>query len=84
MEHLTVFTELFKSPLLSLVFRILSDWLEVKLGGGKESEASEEQLDGTLQTLCVINKLQEKEQRLHKVHISVKVRSDLKLKILAL
>ncbi|XP_027138252.1 germinal-center associated nuclear protein isoform X2 [Larimichthys crocea] len=56
----------------SLADRILSDWLEVKLGGGKESEASEEQLDGTLQTLCVINKLQEKEQRLHKVHISVK------------
>ncbi|KAE8299602.1 Germinal-center associated nuclear protein [Larimichthys crocea] len=54
------------------LLEILSDWLEVKLGGGKESEASEEQLDGTLQTLCVINKLQEKEQRLHKVHISVK------------
>ncbi|TKS67603.1 Germinal-center associated nuclear protein [Collichthys lucidus] len=56
----------------SLADRILSDWLEVKLGGGNECESREEQLDGTLQTLCVINKLQEKEQRLHKVHISVK------------
>lgn len=63
-------------PLLSAVCRILSDWLEVKLGGGKWSEESEEQHDGTLQTLCVTNSLQEKEQRIHKVHISVKVRSD--------
>ncbi|XP_041806149.1 germinal-center associated nuclear protein isoform X2 [Chelmon rostratus] len=56
----------------SLADRILSDWLEVKLGGGKWSEESEEQHDGTLQTLCVTNSLQEKEQRIHKVHISVK------------
>lgn len=60
----------------SLVFRvrILSDWLEVKLGGDKASEVREEQLDGTLQTLCVINTLQENEQRTHKVHITIKVR----------
>ncbi|XP_029315303.1 germinal-center associated nuclear protein [Cottoperca gobio] len=51
--------------------RILSDWLEVKLGG-KESEGREEQPDGTLQTLCVINTLQDKGQRSHKVHISIK------------
>uniref|UniRef100_A0A3B4Y955 Germinal-center associated nuclear protein n=1 Tax=Seriola lalandi dorsalis TaxID=1841481 RepID=A0A3B4Y955_SERLL len=56
--------------------RILSDWLEVKLGGDKASELREEQPDGTLQTLCVTNTLQEKGQRTHKVHISVKVRSD--------
>lgn len=47
----------------------------MKLGGGKGSEESEGQLDGTLQTLCVTNTLQEKEQQVHKVHISVKVRS---------
>ncbi|XP_073329353.1 germinal-center associated nuclear protein [Pagrus major] len=56
----------------SLADRILSDWLEVKLGGGKGSEESEGQPDGTLQTLCVTNTLQEKEQQIHKVHISVK------------
>uniref|UniRef100_A0A3B4YPW9 Germinal-center associated nuclear protein n=1 Tax=Seriola lalandi dorsalis TaxID=1841481 RepID=A0A3B4YPW9_SERLL len=60
----------------SLADRILSDWLEVKLGGDKASELREEQPDGTLQTLCVTNTLQEKGQRTHKVHISVKVRSD--------
>ncbi|XP_023278966.1 LOW QUALITY PROTEIN: germinal-center associated nuclear protein [Seriola lalandi dorsalis] len=56
----------------SLADRILSDWLEVKLGGDKASELREEQPDGTLQTLCVTNTLQEKGQRTHKVHISVK------------
>ncbi|XP_074514474.1 germinal-center associated nuclear protein [Sebastes fasciatus] len=56
----------------SVADRILSDWLEVKLGGGKESEVSEEQLDGTLQTLCVTNTLQDKGRRTHKVHISIK------------
>ncbi|XP_054471888.1 germinal-center associated nuclear protein [Anoplopoma fimbria] len=56
----------------SLADRILSDWLEVKLGGGKGSEEREEQLEGTLQTLCVTNTLQDKGQRTHKVHISIK------------
>ncbi|KAM7380864.1 hypothetical protein PAMP_004134 [Pampus punctatissimus] len=56
----------------SLADRILSDWLEVKLGGGKESEVREEQPDGTLQTLCVTNTLQENGQHTHKVHVSVK------------
>lgn len=56
-------------------FRILSDWLEVKLGGHKESEGREEQPEGTLQTLTVTNTLQESGQRTHKVHISIKVRS---------
>ncbi|XP_044071482.1 germinal-center associated nuclear protein [Siniperca chuatsi] len=55
----------------SLADRILSDWLEVKFGGGK-GEEGEEQLDGTLQTLCVTNTLQDKGQRTHKVHISVR------------
>lgn len=61
-----------------LSFRILSDWLEVKLGGGKGSEG-DEQPDGTMQTLCVTNTLQDKGQRTHKVHISVKVRSNCSL-----
>ncbi|KAF1382270.1 hypothetical protein PFLUV_G00141980 [Perca fluviatilis] len=56
----------------SLADRILSDWLEVKLGGGKDSEVREEQLDGTLQTLYVTNTLQDNGQRTHKVHISIK------------
>ncbi|XP_026231972.1 germinal-center associated nuclear protein [Anabas testudineus] len=56
----------------SLADRILSDWLEVKLGGDKASEISEEQPEGALHTLCVINTLQENEQRTHKVHITIK------------
>ncbi|XP_024661247.2 germinal-center associated nuclear protein [Maylandia zebra] len=57
----------------SVADRILSDWLEVKLGGHKESEGREEQPEGTLQTLTVTNTLQESGQRTHKVHISIKV-----------
>ncbi|XP_068561209.1 germinal-center associated nuclear protein [Cebidichthys violaceus] len=56
----------------SLADGILSDWLEVKLGGGKGSEVREEQLDGTLQTLCVTNTLRDEGQRTYKVHISIK------------
>lgn len=56
----------------SLADRILSDWLEVKLGDNKTSEVSEEQRDGTLHSLCVTNTLHENGQRTHKVHISVK------------
>lgn len=60
--------------MLSAVFRVLSDWLEVKLGGDSSgSEVMEEQPDSTLQTLCVANTLQENGQRTHKVHISIKV-----------
>ncbi|XP_068602688.1 germinal-center associated nuclear protein [Brachionichthys hirsutus] len=58
----------------SLEDRILSDWLEVKLGGGGEPpESGDEQLGDNLRTLCVVDAVQEKERRLHKVHISVKV-----------
>ncbi|XP_068428671.1 germinal-center associated nuclear protein isoform X2 [Clinocottus analis] len=56
----------------SLADRILSDWLEVKLGGSKESEEREEQRDGTLQTLCVTNTLRDEGQRTYRVHVSVK------------
>ncbi|KAM3607427.1 uncharacterized protein V6R79_007728 [Siganus canaliculatus] len=62
----------------SLADRILSDWLEAKLGGGggggMDSESSrQQQVDGTLQTLCVSSTVREKEKQLHRVHLSVKV-----------
>ncbi|XP_068184771.1 germinal-center associated nuclear protein isoform X2 [Antennarius striatus] len=57
----------------SMEDRILSDWLEVKLSGGKPLESNEEELGDTLRTLCTISTLQEREQHLHKVHISIKV-----------
>lgn len=53
--------------------RILSDWLEVKMGGDTAPEVREEKQDGTLQTLCVISALQEMEGQTHKVHITIKV-----------
>ncbi|RVE58447.1 hypothetical protein OJAV_G00209450 [Oryzias javanicus] len=48
---------------------VLSDWLEVKLGGEQDSE---EDLDGSLWTLCVTNALQESGKFTHEVHIAVK------------
>ncbi|KAM3862155.1 germinal-center associated nuclear protein [Diretmus argenteus] len=54
----------------SLADGVLSDWLEVKFGGG---EVREQQPDGTLQTLCVTNTLQENGQQTHKVHITIKL-----------
>lgn len=65
--------------LLSVLFRILSDWLESKFGGGKGSDSSEEQVDGVLKTLCVTNTVQQKGQQIHRVHISIKVRADCSL-----
>ncbi|XP_041663549.1 germinal-center associated nuclear protein isoform X2 [Cheilinus undulatus] len=56
----------------SLADRILSDWLEVKLGRGKVLEEREEQPGDALQTLCVTNTLQDRDQHTHKVHISIK------------
>ncbi|CAL8240621.1 unnamed protein product [Merluccius merluccius] len=57
----------------SLADRVLSDWLEVKLGGGEESEVKQKREDGSLRTLCLTNTLQEVGERTHKVHLSVKV-----------
>lgn len=54
------------------VVRVLSDWLEAKLGGEQQSE---EHLDGSLWTLSVTNALQESGKLTHKVQIAVKVRS---------
>ena len=53
--------------------RILSDWLEVKLGRLEEVENTEMQPDSSLRTLYIGNGLREKEQRIHKVHVCVKV-----------
>uniref|UniRef100_A0A8C6NZW1 Germinal-center associated nuclear protein n=2 Tax=Nothobranchius furzeri TaxID=105023 RepID=A0A8C6NZW1_NOTFU len=53
----------------SLADRVLSDWMEVKLGG---DGGLEEPRDGTMRTLCVSNTLQENGQRTHKVHITLK------------
>uniref|UniRef100_A0A8C7Y5D3 Germinal-center associated nuclear protein n=1 Tax=Oryzias sinensis TaxID=183150 RepID=A0A8C7Y5D3_9TELE len=53
----------------SMANRVLSDWLEAKLGGEQQSE---EHLDGSLWTLCVTNALQESGRRTQKVHIAVK------------
>ncbi|XP_046903487.1 germinal-center associated nuclear protein isoform X2 [Hypomesus transpacificus] len=52
---------------------ILSDWLEVKLGRLEEVENTEMQPDSSLRTLYIGNGLREKEQRIHKVHVCVKV-----------
>lgn len=54
--------------------RILTDWLEVKLGGGNESEESEKESKGQLKTLCVSHSLTNIRGQTHEVYISVKVR----------
>uniref|UniRef100_A0A3Q3WCP2 Germinal-center associated nuclear protein n=1 Tax=Mola mola TaxID=94237 RepID=A0A3Q3WCP2_MOLML len=51
---------------------ILSDWLQSKFSGDRELKLSDEQLDGTLKTLCVTDTLQEKEECIHRVYISIK------------
>ncbi|KAF6738684.1 Germinal-center associated nuclear protein [Oryzias melastigma] len=53
----------------SVANRVLSDWLEAKLGGEQQSE---EHLDGSLWTLSVTNALQESGKLTHKVQIAVK------------
>ncbi|XP_061520847.1 germinal-center associated nuclear protein [Phycodurus eques] len=57
----------------SLADRILSDWLEAKLGGGQGSKFMEEQRGGTLQTLCLSNTIKDNGHRTHNVHVSIKV-----------
>lgn len=53
--------------------RILTDWLEVKLGGGNQSEDSEKELKGKLKTLCISHSLTNIKGQTHEVHISIKV-----------
>lgn len=52
--------------------RILSDWLEVKLGSDGVLDSAAEQLDGTLRSVCVSDTLLEKDEC--RVYVSIKVR----------
>ncbi|KAF4108846.1 hypothetical protein G5714_009919 [Onychostoma macrolepis] len=52
--------------------RILTDWLEVKLGRGIQSEESEKELKGQLKTLCISHSLTNIRGQTHKVHIAIK------------
>lgn len=53
--------------------RILTDWLEVKLGGGNQSEESEKEPQGQLKTLCISHSLTNIKGQTHEVHVSIKV-----------
>ncbi|KAL1267579.1 hypothetical protein QQF64_032942 [Cirrhinus molitorella] len=58
---------------ISYASRILTDWLEVKLGGGNQSEESEKELlKGQLKTLCISHSLTNIRGQTHEVHISMK------------
>lgn len=57
---------------ITFASRILTDWLEVKLGGGNESEESEKQSKGQVKTLCVSHSLTNIRGQTHEVYISVK------------
>lgn len=57
---------------ITFASRILTDWLEVKLGGGNESEESEKESKGQLKTLCVSHSLTNIRGQTHEVYISVK------------
>ncbi|KAM9804598.1 germinal-center associated nuclear protein [Neosynchiropus ocellatus] len=52
--------------------QILSNWLEVKLGGDPESRQKLQEVDGKLETLRVSIAPQERDQQVHQVHVSVK------------
>ncbi|XP_051565497.1 germinal-center associated nuclear protein-like [Myxocyprinus asiaticus] len=53
----------------SFASSILTDWLEVKLGGGNRTEECEK---GQLQTLCISHSLTDVREKTHDVHISIK------------
>ncbi|XP_048050228.1 germinal-center associated nuclear protein isoform X2 [Megalobrama amblycephala] len=57
---------------ISFASRILTDWLEVKLGGGNQSEESEKEPQGQLKTLCISHSLTNIKGQTHEVHISIK------------
>ncbi|XP_052421100.1 germinal-center associated nuclear protein-like [Carassius gibelio] len=57
---------------LSYASRILTDWLEVKLGGENQSEESEKELKGQLKTLCISHSLTNIRGQTHEVHIAIK------------
>ncbi|XP_053733948.1 germinal-center associated nuclear protein [Synchiropus splendidus] len=52
--------------------QILSNWLEVKLGGDPEAKPKLQEVDGKLETLCVSIAPRERDQDVHQVHVSVK------------
>lgn len=52
--------------------RILTDWLEVKLGRGNQSEESERETKGQLKSLCISHSLTNIKGQTHEVHISIK------------
>ncbi|XP_010878121.2 germinal-center associated nuclear protein [Esox lucius] len=57
----------------SIADRVLTDWLETKLGGmDNEQQFNEQQQEGTFRTLCITNALRDSGERTHKVHLSVK------------
>ncbi|KAL0964023.1 hypothetical protein UPYG_G00317270 [Umbra pygmaea] len=56
----------------SIADRVLTDWLETKLGGGDSSEVTEKEPAGSLRTLCITNALRDLGDTTHKVHISIK------------
>uniref|UniRef100_A0A672MLX2 Germinal-center associated nuclear protein n=1 Tax=Sinocyclocheilus grahami TaxID=75366 RepID=A0A672MLX2_SINGR len=57
---------------ISYASRILTDWLEVKLGGENQSEESEKELKGQLKTLCISHSLTNIRGQTHEVHIAIK------------
>ncbi|KAJ8012892.1 hypothetical protein DPEC_G00047600 [Dallia pectoralis] len=56
----------------SIADRILTDWLETKLGGTDSSEFNEHEPEGTFNTLCITNVVKNSGERTHKVHLSIK------------
>ncbi|XP_052462494.1 germinal-center associated nuclear protein isoform X1 [Carassius gibelio] len=52
--------------------RILTHWLEVKLGGGNQSEENEKEIKGQLKTLCISHSLTNIRGKTHEVQISIK------------
>ncbi|XP_056611344.1 germinal-center associated nuclear protein isoform X2 [Triplophysa dalaica] len=55
---------------LSFASRILTDWLEVKLGAGSTSEESEK--EATMRTLCLSHSFQNVGEKTHEVYLSMK------------
>ncbi|KTF86048.1 hypothetical protein cypCar_00014410 [Cyprinus carpio] len=57
---------------ISYASRILTHWLEVKLGKEIQSEENEKELKGQLKTLCISHSLTNIRGKTHEVHISIK------------
>ncbi|XP_043105018.1 germinal-center associated nuclear protein [Puntigrus tetrazona] len=57
---------------ISYASRILTDWLEVKLGGEIQCKESEKELKGQLKTLCISHSLANIRGQPQEVHIAIK------------